>query len=337
MFRPTSIGGHFVSIIAGETTLDGVDAEKPLKLGKGSHAYIPAGREAVLEADSGAEFVIASSPTEAQAPGERLLVRDEQFLAACSVGTGSMRWVLTPQYLSRRVILHHDRLLLSKTGQPVSWFHTTMFDTDGLPPNNVGESTFKMSYSYQTESNVCYKVTGRAAVRMAKPPYRPHYQRWNPWISLDQQTNYRLDETYVRLTRMMGANDRSRFSIRNKHEIWIADGHVSLFCLFDPAPTGFERHEVGKYSEYGSPYDMLETEKYKEYLKLINPLDRMVDTLSLAKAEGRNDLDRLPEWRIYERGIAFQHTHERSLLDRILADRSGRDQILKQWTLKAHL
>jgi hypothetical protein len=44
-----------------------------------------------------------------------------------------LRWVITPQYLSRRIFLHHDPTLLSKSGHPVSWFHTTMFDVAGLP------------------------------------------------------------------------------------------------------------------------------------------------------------------------------------------------------------
>ena len=80
--------------------------------------------------------------------------------------------LLTLQYLSRRIFLHHDPTLLSKSGNPVSLFHTTMFDVDGLPKNEDGEPVFKMSYNSRTEFNVCYDVKGIARVRMAEHPYK---------------------------------------------------------------------------------------------------------------------------------------------------------------------
>src|SRR5204863_9462523 len=99
-----------------------------------------------------------------QARGERLLLRDEKFIAACATRSQTLRWTLTPQYLSRRIFLHHAPILLSKSGHPVSWFHTTMFDVAGLPPNQDGEPVFKMSYNSRTEFNVCYDVEGEARV-----------------------------------------------------------------------------------------------------------------------------------------------------------------------------
>src|SRR5262249_18756391 len=129
-----------------------------------------------------------------QARGRNLLLRDETFLAACAAGSQSLRWVLTPQYLSRRVFLHHDPILLSKSGNPVSWFHTTMFDVIGLPNNDEGEPVFKMSYNSRTEFNVIYDVEGEARVRFARHPYRSAGQVWEPWQPIDGDTTYHLNE-----------------------------------------------------------------------------------------------------------------------------------------------
>ena len=104
------------------------------------------------------------------------------------------RWVLTPQYLSRRVFLYNDQTLLSKNRDPVSWFHTTMFDVNGLPVNDDGLSVFKMSYDNQTEPNVCFDVSGTARVRMAYHPYSVKSQIWGEWQSLDNDTTYYVNE-----------------------------------------------------------------------------------------------------------------------------------------------
>jgi hypothetical protein len=138
-----------------------------LALASDVHVFLPLAAGAAFECDAGTELVhVASSKVR----GERFLVRDETFLRACADGEHSLRWTLTPQYLSRRIFLHHDATLLSTSGDPVSWFHTTMFDTAGLLPNQDGESVFKMSYNSRTEINVCYDVKGDARVRFAETP-----------------------------------------------------------------------------------------------------------------------------------------------------------------------
>ena len=50
---------------------------------------------------------------------------------------------------------------------------------------------------------------------------------------------------------------------RNKHEVHIVDGHVTLFCIFDPAPTGIERHRPGEYSDYEPLSQVLGTGRTK--------------------------------------------------------------------------
>ena len=243
--------GHIVSVLRGrgQLHLEG-DEEKQFRLEAGVHIYIPPGFVGQINAEPGAEFLHVSGPL-SQARGQQLLVRDEMFLAACASEKRSLRWILTPQYLSRRIFLHHDPTLLSKSGNPVSWFHTTMFDVDGLPKNEDGESVFKMSYNSRTEFNVCYDVKGVARVRMAEHPYKATNQTWIAWQSIDGESTYHLNESAG------GPEEESYFDevtqsqqfLRNKHEVYILDGYVSLFCLFDPAPAGIERHRPGEYSD----------------------------------------------------------------------------------------
>ena len=159
------------------------------------HLYIPPGMPLAIEAGKGTELVRVSCPDASRARGTELLVRNEKYLAACAAPSQSLRWILTPQYLSRRVFLHHDRTLLSRSGNPVSWFRTTMFDVGGLPGNEDGEPVFKMSYNSRTEFNVCYDVKGTARVRMALHPYSDSGQTWGPWQRLDGDATYHLNET----------------------------------------------------------------------------------------------------------------------------------------------
>jgi hypothetical protein len=178
--------GYVISVIRGNARLNLIGNEKQdLHLEAGVHLYIPPGPESVLEAEPGTELLRISSPSASQARGKKLLLRNEAFLAACASGSQSLRWILTPQYLSRRIFLRHDPILLSKSGYPISWFHTTMFDVSGLPKNEEGEPVFKMSYNSRTEANFCYDVKGAARVRMAQHPYREAKQLWGPWLSLD--------------------------------------------------------------------------------------------------------------------------------------------------------
>ena len=160
----------------------------------GVHLYLPPGLESVLNAEQGTELLHVAISSAAQARGKQMLLRDEKFLAACASGSQMLRWILTPQYLSRRIFLHHDPVLLSKSGNPVSWFRTTMFDVAGLPENEDGEPVFKMSYNSRTEFNVCYEVKGTARVRMAQHPYKETKQLWGPWLPLDGDSTYHLNE-----------------------------------------------------------------------------------------------------------------------------------------------
>ena len=233
--------GVVLSVLAGEAELRGPAGSWPAgpwQLTPGRSAYLPAGAGWALEAVAGAELVVVTSPRVEQARGRDLLIRDERFLAACAAEGQALRWTLTPQYLSRRIFLHHDRALSSRSGDPVSWFHTTMFDVAGLPPNDEGRPVFKMSYNSRTEINVCHDVSGDAAVRFALHPYGDR-QAWGPWEAIDGHTSYHLEEAAggPDEERLVDASTGTARTLRNKHEVR-GSGHVTLFCLFDPAPTG---------------------------------------------------------------------------------------------------
>lgn len=334
-FFPQADVGHFISLVRGGARLSlSRNGFHPLHLERGVHLYLPPGMEALLEAEAGAEFVCVSSASAVQARGEKLLVRDETFLSACTSQNRLLRWMITPQYLSRRIFLHHDLTLVSKSGHPVSWFHTTMFDVGGLPDNEEGEPVFKMSYNSKTEVNVCYEVKGSARVRMAQHPYSNKGQAWGPWLSLDDDSTYHLNET---------DNDRKEdFSdcrsgrkdefLRNKHEVYIMGGYVSLFCMFDPAPVGMECHRPGEYSDYEPLFRVLGTKGYKTYCQEIVRFDEMVDQLSLAKAKGElGDFRSAPVWELYQQGREAQMTAEAQLVKALAAQGKGREMILARW------
>lgn len=328
-YSPASDFGALVSVPKGELRLKTFSGLK-LQLVAGSHLYLPPGSGARFDGNEGAELVLVLAPSAARARGERLLLRDDQFLSACALPERHLRWILTPQYLSRRVFLHHDRTLVSPTGDPLSWFHTTMFDVDGLPLNDEGVPVFKMSYNFRTEPNVCYEVAGNAKVRMAEHPYQDENQRWGPWKNIDDQTTYHLNEDPAQSEWRQGTSGAR--PLRNKHEIRIVHGHVSLMCMHDPAPTGAERHSAGEYSEYGDLAAILGLPEYKEYLELLDPLEHMVDTLSMAKASGQC-LEELPEWSDYQEGLAAQRLLEASLHEALLADGKGRETIVRAWMI----
>ena len=327
--------GHIVSVLTGTGQLRlELNGGKPLYLEAGVHIYLPPSQVSLLEADPGSEFLHVSGASPAQARGEQLLVRDEMFLAACASGRQSLRWILTPQYLSRRIFLHHDATLLSKSGNPVSWFRTTMFDVGGLPENEDGESVFKMSYNSRTEFNVCYDVKGIARVRMAQHPYQATKQAWHPWLPVDGDSTYHLNESAG------GPEEECRFDeatqsrqfLRNKHEVYILDGYVSLFCLFDPAPAGMERHRPGEYSDYESLSQVLDTELYRSYREEIVKYDEMVDRLSLAKAMGKlSTFYGTPVWNLYLEGQGAQIAIETELAKILTMEGHGRERILTNW------
>jgi len=330
-----SNGGHIISILRGSGKLHLADDHRQtLRLKAGVHLYLPPGLEFILDGERGTELLCVSSPSASQARGRKLLLRDETFLAACASESQLLRWVLTPQYLSRRIFLHRDPTLLSKSKHPVSWFHTTMFDVAGLPKNEDGQPVFKMSYNSRTEVNVCYDVKGTARVRMAQHPYREAKQAWDPWLRLDGESTYHLNEAAGGPEEECFIDEATQTSLtlRNRHEVYIVEGHVSLFCMFDPAPTGIERHRPGDYSDYEPMSKLLGTKLYETYERAITQYDEMVDRLSLAEAMGElNTLKGSPLWELYLRGREAQVAIETELAKKLAVESNGREQVLARW------
>ncbi len=326
-FALRSDSGTLLSVLSGRLEL-GTAEHELLMLEAGTHVYLPPNSQPRLRGHAGTNILYASSPTADRARGSRMMVRSDRFIAGCAVPQRSLRWILTPQYLSRRAFLHHDQTLISPRGEPLSWFHTTMFDAHGLPVNDEGSAVFKMSYNHRTEPNVCYDVQGTAQVRMAQHPYSE--AKWGPWQSLSSEATYHLCED-VHDAEMTIANGKEG-PRRNKHEVQIVDGHVSLMCMHNPGCTGAERHSEGEYSGYGDLADVLGTAAYREHLDRLVPLDAVVDSLSLAVAMG-NDPTRAPEWSQYQEGLACQRAVEADLLESLRAEGHGREQILASWVL----
>jgi len=332
---PDSNVGHIISVLKGRGKLHATAAHKQtFSLEAGVHLYLPPALESVLEAESGTELLCVSSPSASQTRGKQLLLRDETFIAACASGAQSLRWTFTPQYLSRRIFLHHDQILLSKAGNPVSWFRTTMFDVAGLPKNEDGEPVFKMSYNSRTECNVCYDVKGTARVRMAQHPYKERKQLWGPWFPLDGDSTYHLNEAAGSPEEecLIDTVTGTRQFFRNKHEVHIADGHVTLCCMFDPAPTGVERHRPGEYSDYEPLSQVLGTKPYETHQREITRYDEMVDTLSLAKATGTlSTYHGTPVWELYLKGREAQVAIESEVAKTMVAEGKGRERVLAAW------
>jgi len=332
---PKSSVGHIISVLQGSGRLHVAGASRQsFRLDAGVHLYLPPGIESKIDADLGTEFLQVSSASALQARGKQMLLRDEEFLTACACGSQSLRWILTPQYLSRRIFLHHDLTLLSKSGNPVSWFRTTMFDVSGLPENEDGEPVFKMSYNSRTECNVCYDVNGNARVRMAHHPYKKTKQAWGTWFPLDGDSTYHLNETAgspeeeCLIDKVTG----SMQFFRNKHEVHIVDGYVTLFCLFDPAPTGIERHRPGEYSDYELLSKVVGTKAYETYQRELARYDEMVERLSRAKALGAlSTLKGTSLWKLYEEGRFAQGAIESGIAQTLGADGNARERVLARW------
>ncbi|MGD0884644.1 MAG: hypothetical protein ABSA46_07185 [Thermodesulfovibrionales bacterium] len=333
--KPKASVGHIISVLRGSGRLHVTNGNKQSYcLEAGVHLYLPSGMESVIDAEPGTDLLKVSSASASQARGKELLLRNETFIAACACGAQSLRWAFTPQYLSRRIFLHHDPVLLSKSGDPVSWFRTTMFDVAGLPRNEDGEEVFKMSYNSRTECNVCYDVKGTARVRMAQHPYKETKQLWGPWFPLDDDSTYHLNEAAgspEEECRIDEATQARQF-FRNKHEVHIVDGHVTLCCLFDPAPTGVENHRPGEYSDYEPLAQVLGTKPYESHQREIAKFDEMVDRLSLAKATGAlSTFHGTPLWELYVRGREAQAAIESQLTKTLAAEGKGRERVLARW------
>jgi hypothetical protein len=322
---------HVISVHAGEAKLDLGGGDPQLVLRPGVHAYLPPDTNARLVGGPGTGMVLVSAGSPAGSRGKDLLVRDETFLAACAVPGHALRWILTPQYLSRRIFLHHDQALVGRLGDPVSWFHTTMFDVAGLPKNADGESVFKMAYNSKTEINVCFDVKGDARVRMALHPYAGEEQRWGDWQALDGESSYHLNEASDGADVEWVESNGARRSLRNKHEVW-SSGHVTLFCVFDPAPTGVERHKPGEYSDYEPLADVVGRPEYAAHIAAITSLDEMVDRLSLARARGTLDAAENADLRArFEDGRRAQLAIEAELDATLRAQGEGRESVIAPW------
>lgn len=332
-YEPDPAEARITSLARGKGLLT-IRAEEPAtyQTGPGLHLYLPPGNKAVWDLEAGSELVEVATGERSQIRGNKLILRDERFMVACGAHGQSYRWILTPQYLSRRVFLHHDHVLMSRSQNPVSWFRTTMFDVSGLPANEEGMPVFKMSYNSRTEFNVCYEVSGIARVRMALHPYRDQGQSWSPWIELDAESTYHLNETAG------GAEEEGCFdekanknvSFRNKHEVYIEQGQVTLFCLFDPAPVGIEKHIPGAYSDYEPLAQVVHTDNFRNFHCSIAQYDEMVDTLSRARALGRlESIMDSPLWAVYREGLGNQNDLEKELMASPIGRQ--RHQTLRPW------
>jgi hypothetical protein len=292
-----SDAAHIFSLLEGEAILHFSNGARELSITAGTHLYVPPSQGASFR------FLTESSAIHAFAEkdrdhGENLVVHNERFLAPT-------RFILTPQYLSRRAFLNRDHTLVSKSGDRVAWFHTTMFDTQGLPPNREGLPVFKMSYDHQSEINVVYNVQGQASVRFAKHPYvDAQQQHWSDWRSLDKETTYYLNEGAdgPDIERIPDAKTVAGSCLRNRHEVYIAPGgHVSLCCMFDPGPTGLETHQPGEYSSYAPVSETIRTAEYRAFLESVARADEIIRTLSMKQASVTGALDySSPEWVEFE-------------------------------------
>jgi len=164
--------GHILSLVEGSGTFVCANPNKRFYVKAPLHIYIPKNFGAQLNLTGKCLVIQVSAPGE-RARGEKLIIRNEKYARA-------VRYVLTSQYISRRIFLHRDKTLLSIYNQPVSIFRTTMFDATGLPVNFENKPVFKMGYDYQSEPNIVYDVKGNVSVRFAKHPYvAADKQQWS--------------------------------------------------------------------------------------------------------------------------------------------------------------
>jgi hypothetical protein len=209
-----------------------------------------------------------------------------------------------------------------------------MFEVTGLPENENGEAVFKMSYNSRTEFNVCYDVKGETRVRMAQHPYSQAGQTWSSWLPLDGDSTYHLNEAAGGAEEECHIDEITRTTqfLRNKHEVCIDGGYVTLFCMFDPAPTGVENHKPGEYSDYEPLSQVLGTKLYEIHQREIAKYDEMVDRLSMAKAMGELDsLRGSAIWGLYLQGNEAQAAIEDNLAESLIGEGKGREMVIRPW------
>ena len=160
------------------------------------------------------------------------------------------------------------------------------------------------------------------------------------WKLLGNDTTYYLNEDSQSSDVEWHVNPETgeRSSKRNKHEVYIPEGgYVSLCCLFDPGPTGSEKHMPGKYSSYQDVNKIIGTESYQKHLKALIPFDEMVQKLSLLKAQGLlNENDENPKWTSYQRGLENQIKLESELVQQLRNENRGRDAVVLKWINKSN-
>ena len=169
---------------------------------------------------------------------------------------------------------------------------------------------------------------------MALHPYREGKQLWGPWLPLDGDSTYHLNEAAGGSEEECHVDEMTQVPqfLRNRHEVYIVEGHVTLFCMFDPAPTGVENHRPGEYSDYEPLSQVLGTKSYETHQREIARYDEMVDQLSMAKALGTlNTLRGSSIWELYLRGREAQAAIESRLAKTVAAESEGREQVLARW------
>jgi len=159
---------------------------------------------------------------------------------------------------------------------------------------------------------------------------------------VDKNTLYYLNETHDG-EEIEWHNDESTYenlALRNRHEVSIdKGGSATLICLFDPAPTGLEKHLPGEYSSYTPVSKILGTEAYDKFLEDVKPQDEMMDTLSLLEAEGDLNEEAIREtkiWNIYQSCLKKKIGDDKELYERLKADRDGREKIIWPWMIKGN-
>lgn len=318
--------GHVATIIKGQSYFSCKSHEK-LKLEAFTSFFIPVGESASIKSTSGNLQILLVSAPSSQTVGKRFLLKNHKFVNACTNTQQSMRHILTEQYLSRRIFLRHDETLLSKSGDPISWHHTTMFDTKSLPLNEEKITVFRMSYNTKTEINICFDVPILSKVRFAVHPYSTSSQEWTKWEEIDSNTCYNLNESPDEME-MIKSEDGTIRGYRNKHEVHIPEnGYVTLMCLFNPATTGIEKHVTGKFSDYGKGIDDM---NILPFLSELSKYDQMVEELSIKQSLGE-DIEKVGSYKVYQEGIKNQIAIEEELLSSI----AERKNIVEMWKTKA--